>query len=81
MIYAGEQGPWRSWMQVLSKNNKTSGEKCYKLGRNPDSSNSIWADTPKTSIPRHLSAYPASSPEAHGRQPFPRLLSFDVMHW
>ena len=47
MIYAGEQGPWRSWVQVLSKNNKTSGEKCYKLGRNPDSSNSIWADTPK----------------------------------
>jgi len=35
MIYAGEQGPWRSWIQVLSKNNKLSGEKYYKLGWKP----------------------------------------------
>jgi hypothetical protein len=39
MIHAGEQGLWRSWMQAFSKNNKTSGGKCYKLGLNPDPSN------------------------------------------
>jgi hypothetical protein len=26
MIYAGEQGPWRSWIQILSKNNKKAAE-------------------------------------------------------
>jgi hypothetical protein len=26
MIYAGEQGPWRSWIQILSKNNKKAAK-------------------------------------------------------
>ena len=39
MIYAGVQGPWRSWIQVLSKNYITNCEKCYKLGWKPDPSN------------------------------------------
>jgi hypothetical protein len=26
MIYTGEQGPWRSWIQVLSKNNKNAAK-------------------------------------------------------
>jgi hypothetical protein len=38
MIYAAAQGPWHSWIQVLSKNNKTSGKKCYKPGWNHDPS-------------------------------------------
>ena len=38
MIYAA-QVPWRSWIQALSRNHKTSGEKCYKLDWNPDPSN------------------------------------------
>ena len=30
MVYAGERGPWCSWIQALSKNGKTSREKCYE---------------------------------------------------
>ena len=40
MIYAA-QVAWRSWIQALSRNHKTSGEKCYKLDWNPDPSNSL----------------------------------------
>lgn len=36
IIYARETGPWRSWTQVLSKNNKISGEKYHKLAWNSD---------------------------------------------
>ena len=39
MIHAGEQRPWRGLMQVFSKNNKTSGGKCYEFGLNPEPSN------------------------------------------
>jgi hypothetical protein len=38
MIYAA-QVPWRSSIQALSGNHKTSGEKCYKLDWNSDPSN------------------------------------------
>jgi hypothetical protein len=41
MIYAA-QVPWRSWIQALSRNHKTSGEKCHKLDWNPDPSNDYW---------------------------------------
>jgi hypothetical protein len=40
MIYAA-QVPWRSWIQALSRNHKTSGAKCYKLDWNPVPSNSL----------------------------------------
>jgi|LakMenE18May11ns_1017448.scaffolds.fasta_scaffold9954617_5 hypothetical protein len=42
MIYPA-QVPWRSWIQALSRNHKTSGEKCYKLDWNPDPSNRLAA--------------------------------------
>jgi len=54
MIYAGEQGPWRSWTHVLSKSNKTIGEKCYQLGWNPDpltSNSGRPAEDPQPSPP------------------------------
>jgi hypothetical protein len=60
MIYAGEQGPWRSWIQILSKNNKKAAKNCYKLGWNSDPSNIECADPHILRNPA-IAAYPTGT--------------------